>query len=339
MTNKTGPFFQLYDKNIQLQKSITSFLLEAATAGAPLHDLLHGTQIFANDLTQPEGRCHHRDWLTLLERCQPFISPTLPFAAADNLLHNPDHSLCQSLLRAPDLARSLRQLFYFRHQLMPSIFVLVRKSHTRISIIVKAALPLHAQQPLVLHLVMAFLIQLIQLTTGQAAALSLQLKAPPRAQNVAAWPCKTQFSQPLDALHIPLHLWQQPLAQQDATEFRALTRACYQLNQSLPKHRGIWELIQRQQVKALPGTLTLQQAAVKLGLSPSSLKRLLQLQHTHFAALLDDIRCDLAGFLLQQQHSNRQLASQLGYSDEHNFRRAFKRWTGNVPSSLRLPVS
>lgn len=180
MTNKTGPFFQLYDKNIQLQKSITSFLLEAATAGAPLHDLLHGTQIFANDLTQPEGRCHHRDWLTLLERCQPFISPTLPFAAADNLLHNPDHSLCQSLLRAPDLARSLRQLFYFRHQLMPSIFVLVRKSHTRISIIVKAALPLHAQQPLVLHLVMAFLIQLIQLTTGQAAALSLQLKAPPQ---------------------------------------------------------------------------------------------------------------------------------------------------------------
>ena len=39
--------------------------------------------------------------------------------------------------------------------------------------------------------------------------------------------------------------------------------------------------------------------------------------------------------LLQQGMSNKELASRLGYSDEHNFRRAFKRWTGLLPSQLR----
>lgn len=50
----------------------------------------------------------------------------------------------------------------------------------------------------------------------------------------------------------------------------------------------------------------------------------------------DEIRRNKAHLLLIQGNvSNRQLAKQLGYSDDHNFRRAFKRWTGILPSSVK----
>jgi len=52
--------------------------------------------------------------------------------------------------------------------------------------------------------------------------------------------------------------------------------------------------------------------------------------------LLDEVRNQLALQLLQQPElSNRQLAERLGYSDPHNFRRAFKRWTGFIPGHFR----
>jgi AraC-like DNA-binding protein len=64
---------------------------------------------------------------------------------------------------------------------------------------------------------------------------------------------------------------------------------------------------------------------------------LLQQHHTSYSQLLDEVRNQLALSLLNQQDlSNRQLAQRLGYSDEHNFRRAFKRWTGAIPSTFRL---
>lgn len=188
---------------------------------------------------------------------------------------------------------------------------------------------------------LALLVQLIQHHTGRGNNLRVQLKqAPPShaAQISSYWPCPVSFGQPVDALYIPHELWFQPWPEHHASEFRAYRRACYQLNRRLPRQRGLFEILQRQLYRTMPATLSLEQAASLLGCS-SSVKRLLQQQGSSYAALADDLRCDLATLLLcQGKLSNKQLASQLGYSDEHNFRRAFKRWTGSVPSSLRLPV-
>lgn len=332
--------FNLSDKNLLLRHGITDLLQLAQRRGANLHKLLHGTQIFEQDLSLAESRCHHRDWLTLVARSQQLASPELPFILADSLLHNKHSSLCQSLPLAANLATSLRQLYYFRHQLLPGLFVLLRKTDSHLSIVLKPAVQLGAQQAFIIKLAMAFLVRLVQLGTQSADALNIQLKqtAPAHLAHFNShWPCPVRFSQPLDALHIPLSLWYQPFITRQAAGFRDLSRACYQLNRRLPPQRGLFELIQRQLYRALPQQASLDQLASYLGLSSSSLKRLLQQQDTHFAALADDLRCDLANLLLLQSRlSNRQLASELGYSDEHNFRRAFKRWTGHVPSSVRL---
>lgn len=332
--------FTLNDKNLLLRHGVTDLLQLAQRRGANLHKLLHGTQIFEQDLSLADSRCHHRDWLTLLARSQQLASPELPFILADSLLHNKQSALCQSLPLAANLAASLRQLYYFRHQLLPGIFVLLRKTDSHLSIVLKPAVQLGAQQNFVLTLAMAFIVRLIQLGTQRADELNIQLKqtAPAHLAHFNShWPCPARFAQPLNAIHIPLSLWYQPFTTRHNTQFRALTRACYQLNCRLAPQRGLLELIQRQLCRTLPQQASLEQIAAYLALSSSSLKRLLQQQNTHFAALADDLRCDIANLLLLQTGcTNRQLASELGYSDEHNFRRAFKRWTGNLPSSVRL---
>ena len=339
----TVAIFDHNEKNLLLQNSVTALLHLAQRRGACLHKLLHGTQIFEQDLSRPDSRCHHRDWLTLLGRCQQLASPELPFILADALLHNPALALSQSLPKAPHLAGCLRQLWYFRHQMLPGVFTLVQHTEQYRVLLLKPALQLGPQQGFILNLAMALLVQLIQHHTGRGNNLRVQLKqaAPSHPAQISSyWPCPVSFGQPVDALYIPHELWFQPWPEHHAGEFRAYRRACYQLNRRLPRQRGLFEILQRQLYRTMPATLSLEQAASLLGCSSSSVKRLLQQQGSSYAALADDLRCDLATLLLcQGKLSNKQLASQLGYSDEHNFRRAFKRWTGNVPSSLRLPVS
>ena len=92
--------------------------------------------------------------------------------------------------------------------------------------------------------------------------------------------------------------------------------------------------------RALPQLLSPEQLATEMALSPSALKRLLAQHQTSYSQLLDEVRNQLAVSLLTQQElSNKQLAERLGYSDEHNFRRAFKRWTGFIPSLFLLLIS
>ena len=62
--------FTLNDKNLLLRHGVTDLLQLAQRRGANLHKLLHGTQIFEQDLSLADSRCHHSDWLTLFERSQ-----------------------------------------------------------------------------------------------------------------------------------------------------------------------------------------------------------------------------------------------------------------------------
>lgn len=82
-----------------------------------------------------------------------------------------------------------------------------------------------------------------------------------------------------------------------------------------------------------PGLGTL---ARQLNLSPRSLNRRLAAEGTGYRALLDEVRQTLARELLW--HSDlavEGIADRLGYRDPSNFNRAFRRWFGVSPGTLR----
>ncbi|KPP96857.1 AraC family transcriptional regulator [Marinobacter sp. HL-58] len=80
----------------------------------------------------------------------------------------------------------------------------------------------------------------------------------------------------------------------------------------------------------------LARVAATLFVSERTLKRRLQAEEASFQNLVDQVRLERAGELLEKTTMNlSQIADALGYADAANFTRAFKRWTGQSPSQYR----
>ena len=89
----------------------------------------------------------------------------------------------------------------------------------------------------------------------------------------------------------------------------------------------------RQQLATNP---TLVSIAAHMHLSERTLRRQLAIEGTSFSRLHDRIRMERAMELLHDHaQAIGQVGSQLGYTDAREFRRAFKRWTGQTPSEAR----
>lgn len=84
------------------------------------------------------------------------------------------------------------------------------------------------------------------------------------------------------------------------------------------------------------GSASQQAIAGRLHKSVSTLQRQLNSEGTTFREIQDDTRKALAeDYVLEGKHSLSQIAYLLGFSDQSNFSRAFKRWSGATPSEFR----
>lgn len=89
-------------------------------------------------------------------------------------------------------------------------------------------------------------------------------------------------------------------------------------------------------MKAMPsGEFDQDGIARALHQSTSTLQRRLREEGTSYQQLLDTTRRDLAlEYLRDGRHSLADIAFLLGFTDQSNFTRAFRRWTGKTPSQL-----
>ncbi|MDG1461939.1 MAG: helix-turn-helix transcriptional regulator, partial [Gammaproteobacteria bacterium] len=79
-----------------------------------------------------------------------------------------------------------------------------------------------------------------------------------------------------------------------------------------------------------------EEVARKMNRSLSTLQRQLSSEGTSFKEIRDGTRRLMAEEYIQEgEHSMSQIAFLLGFSDQSNFSRAFKRWTGNTPGEHR----
>jgi AraC-like DNA-binding protein len=80
--------------------------------------------------------------------------------------------------------------------------------------------------------------------------------------------------------------------------------------------------------------------ARELGMSERTLRRRLADSGVAFQGVLDGLKKNRALELLANpQMSVEQIAFAVGFTDPHNFRRAFRRWTGSTPGTLRKDMS
>lgn len=84
-------------------------------------------------------------------------------------------------------------------------------------------------------------------------------------------------------------------------------------------------------------TLGADDAAKRLNMSVTTLRRHLQLEGTSFQKLKDECRMEAAfHYLGCPDLSNRAIAEKLGFDEVSTFFRAFKKWTGTTPGEHRL---
>ncbi|MDX1692655.1 MAG: AraC family transcriptional regulator ligand-binding domain-containing protein [Ketobacteraceae bacterium] len=96
------------------------------------------------------------------------------------------------------------------------------------------------------------------------------------------------------------------------------------------------ETLAKNYLKASDRIPAFEELGFALGLTPSSLRRKLMSANTSYQQLVDEIRQERAERLLRNRRmSVEYIAMQLGFADASNFRRAFKRWTGETPSDYR----
>lgn len=170
----------------------------------------------------------------------------------------------------------------------------------------------------------------------QPRAIELAYPTPPHAARYTeVFGCPARFGQPRNRLVIP-HAWfALPLASHSpvvATELCALLEA-RALSQHAPNTvTTVEHVLQR------PGNVAMSvgEVAAALGLSPRTLRRRLTEAGTSFCVLSEHLRALEAQHLLRDKGLTVAATGEhLGFSDARTFRRAFKRWVGEVPGAMR----
>lgn len=100
------------------------------------------------------------------------------------------------------------------------------------------------------------------------------------------------------------------------------------------------ESVERVLRQRLDGHHAIAKVARELGMSERTLRRRLAEGGVSFQSVLDGLKKNRALELLTNpQMSVEQIAFAVGFTDPHNFRRAFRRWTGSTPGALRKDLA
>ena len=84
------------------------------------------------------------------------------------------------------------------------------------------------------------------------------------------------------------------------------------------------------------GWLSITEAGDVLGSSVRTIQRRLASERTTFRAVIERTRGEMAGELLETTDATiKEIAAQLGYGNQGNFTRAFRRWAGVSPRAYR----
>ncbi|HHW2448175.1 TPA: ornithine utilization transcriptional regulator OruR [Pseudomonas aeruginosa] len=145
-----------------------------------------------------------------------------------------------------------------------------------------------------------------------------------------------EFEQPWHWLSMPSEYLERPMALANPATVQMCEQQCEALLATLDVQEGLLTRVRRL-LLARPGDFPdLEQAARELHTSWRSLRRHLSSLVTTYQQVLDDVRKRLAlQYLTTTQLPLYEIALLLGFNDSSNFRRAFRKWTGKLPSDYR----
>lgn len=139
-----------------------------------------------------------------------------------------------------------------------------------------------------------------------------------------------------NGITFPAELLDAPVRSADPALGVLLDRHAADLLARLPPREDLVQRVRVQLLRALPGELPpIEAAARALGASTRTLQRALRAGGTTYQQVGDEVRRDLALGYLEAQRTVSEVAFLVGFSEVAAFTRAFRRWTGELPSAYR----
>ncbi|TFY85107.1 AraC family transcriptional regulator [Pseudomonas kairouanensis] len=148
--------------------------------------------------------------------------------------------------------------------------------------------------------------------------------------------CPVEFDSPVMEWHFDASVLEQLCPNANPITSALLTGFCQQLIARLPEDTDLIESVRLACLSRTGHFPSIETVAATLNLSTRTLHRRLSEQGRTYQSVLDEVRCALAIEFLQQSNMPMEdLAAQIGFSDAANFRKAFKKWTGQSPGDYR----
>lgn len=242
-------------------------------------------------------------------------------------------------LSAPTLRDAFSIAVRFAPMLSEMLSLRLEESTETASLVLAEGADLGAARELILSALVVGFARMSAALTGAPLGAALQLGFP-APQDVARvrhlLPERAHFAGADTRLVLPRVALGLPLLQAEPSAERLAREHCERALQAVATESSLADRVRRMLASEERTFLSVGQVAHRLHLSERTLKRKLMRESTSFLELLESERRQRATVLLRStQLSVEQVADRLGYSEQGNFARAFRRWTGSSPRRFR----
>lgn len=285
----------------------------------------------------PRATLTPREYLQLLADVgSALASPDTSFMLGQQMLPGHDGAVSHALLHAQNLRQALDTLVAWQSRLCPLLSPRWREEGGLAVLYWSDAFGAPGQLPFLVEMHMTAVVAMCRWLGGQRLPWRFcfnRCSPRRREQHEVHLGPDLQFDCHLDAMLIDAAWLDQPWPRGNAT---AAAVARDEADMPAPALLVALYDYLLEHIRCGP---TLEGSAAAFGTSAATLKRHLARHGTHFQAELDQVRTHVALYLFQmRRYDNEAAAAYLGFHDATNFRRSFKRWTGQTPSLLRAAL-
>lgn len=148
--------------------------------------------------------------------------------------------------------------------------------------------------------------------------------------------CPVQFDAGVLEWHFDAAVLDAPCPNANPITAQLCAQMCERLMRSLPDETELERSIRTACFNSCGDFPALDDMARTLGLSARTLQRRLTAQGRHYQELVDEVRTALASeYLTRTTMSVEEVGQRVGFSEASNFRKAFRKWTGQAPAAFR----
>jgi AraC-like DNA-binding protein len=309
--------------------------------GIDVEATLRRCNVDESQLLNPLYRLPRQEVLKLLGQLGPFQDiAELGLETADELDAQDLDLLGHLLASAPTLGVALDQAIRYIGIIHDGVELELRREDAHACVFHRISGG-RVQLPMVVDFSVAGLVRVLRDITGGAVQLSSVKLARPRPQHPERYRkwfgTAVSFDATSNELRISAAALEQALPKANASLNAVLVRQAIGLLRELPDPNSKPTFVERVRLQLSTGLekgeVSARGVARGLRMGERTLRRRLGEFGTSYRALLDDVRRERALVLTQDPRLNiSQVAHQLGFTGPTSFGRAFRRWTGTMPT-------